>query len=103
VSLSDTQGVNFSVLFYDESGNLLNPSDGQGNPTPFNFYVPPGGWDQDKLENRFLRAFKVSLPPNERAVSAVMTVVGGGPGLAYATVIDNQTGDPNFIPAQPTP
>jgi len=103
VSLSDTQGVNFSVLFYDESGNLLNPSDGQGNPTPFNFYVPPGSWDQDKLENRFLRAFKVSLPPNERAVSAVMTVVGGGPGLAYATVIDNQTGDPNFIPAQPTP
>jgi hypothetical protein len=33
----------------------------------------------------------------------VITVVGGGPGLVYATVIDNQTGDPNFIPAQAAP
>jgi PKD repeat protein len=103
VNLSDTDGVNFSVLFYDESGYLLNPSDEFRNPLPLNLYLPPGSWDQDKLENRFERAFKVNLPANERAISAVITVVGGGPGLVYATVIDNQTGDPNFIPAERAP
>jgi PKD repeat protein len=103
VNLSDTDGVNFSVLFYDESGNLLNPRDQSGAPTPLTVYLPPGSWDQDKLENRFQRAFKVNLPANERAVSAVITVTGGGPGTAYATVIDNQTGDPNFVPAEAAP
>jgi PKD repeat protein len=103
VNLSDTDGVNFSVLFYDESGYLLNPADEFRNPMPLNLYLPPGSWDQDKLENRFQRAFKVDLRANERAISAVITVVGGGPGLAYATVIDSQTGDPNFIPAEAAP
>ena len=103
VSLSDTQGVDFSVLFYDESGSLLNPHDMVGTPTPYTFAIGPGGWDQDKLENRFRRAFKAELPANLRSISAVITIRGGGPGFVYATVIDKLTGDPNFIPAQPAP
>jgi len=103
VSLSDTQGVDFSVLLYGESGSLLNPQDMVGTPTPYTFAIGPGGWDQDKLENRFRRAFKAELPANQRSISAVITIRGGGPGFVYATVIDNLTGDPNFIPAQPAP
>jgi hypothetical protein len=36
-------------------------------------------------------------------VSAEIFVTGGGPGSAYATVTDNITGDPTFIPAQVAP
>jgi hypothetical protein len=43
------------------------------------------------------------LPTNLRAITAEIRVTDGGPGFAYATVIDNKTGDPNFIPAQLTP
>jgi hypothetical protein len=102
LNLSESQGVNFSILFYDQNGNLLNPVS-NGNPVPYTFALGPGGWDQDKLENRFRNAFKVSLPANLESVSAVVTVTDGGPGFVYATVIDNQTGDPNFIPAQQAP
>ena len=103
VSLSDTSGVNFSVVFYDESGNVLNPKDGQGVPIPYTFALQPDGWDQDKLENRFHNAGFPALPANLRVISAVIQVTNGGPGAVYATVIDNVTGDPNFILAQAAP
>ena len=103
VSLSDTSGVNFAVVFYDENGDALNPKDGQGNPVPYTFALGPNGWDQDKLENRFHNAGWSALPANLRAISAIIQVTDGGPGTVYATVIDNLTGDPNFILAQPAP
>ena len=103
VSLSDTSGVNFSVLFYDESGNVLNPKDNQGNPIPYTFALGHNGWDQDKLENRFHNAGWAALPAGLNAISAVIQVTDGGPGTAYATVIDNLTGDPNFILARAAP
>ncbi|TAM49014.1 MAG: PKD domain-containing protein [Acidobacteria bacterium] len=103
VNLSATSGVNFSVMFYDQGGNVLNPVDDQQNPIPYTFSLGVGGWDQDKLENRFRNVFKTGLPANLAAISAVIQVTDGGPGTVYATVIDNLTGDPNFILAQPAP
>jgi hypothetical protein len=103
VNLSETQGANFVVYFYDEGGNVLNPPGVDGQPKPYTFAIPAGTWDQDKLENRFRNAFKVALPTGLRAITAEITVNAGGPGFAYATVIDTLTGDPNFIPAQFTP
>jgi len=103
VNVSETQGVNFVVFFYDDSGNPLNPTGTDGKPTPYTYFIGPGTWDQDKLENRFKNAFKVPLPGNLPAITAEIRVTGGGPGFAYATVIDTKTGDPNFIPAQLTP
>ena len=104
VDLSDTSSVVFSVIFYDEGGNVLNPKDGQGNPIPYTTSLNVGGWDQDLLENRFKNTTGWSpLGANLKAISAVIQVTGGGPGTVYATVIDAQTGDPNFILAQPAP
>jgi hypothetical protein len=103
VNLSETQGVNFVVYFYDEGGRVLNPPGIDGQPKPYTFAIGPGTWDQDKLENRFRNAFKVALPANLRAVTAEIRVTDGGPGFAYASVIDTLTGDPNFIPAQLAP
>ena len=103
VNLSETQGVNFVVSFYDDRGNILNPPGTDGQPQPYTFAIGPGTWDQDKLENRFRNAFKVALPATLQAVTAEIRVSDGGPGFAYASVIDNMTGDPNFIPAQLTP
>jgi hypothetical protein len=103
VNLSETQGANFVVYFYDELGTSLNPPGTDGQPKPYTIYLAAGTWDQDKLENRFRNAFKVSLPSNLRAITAEIMVTGGGPGFVYATVIDFKTGDPNFIPAQQVP
>ncbi|HVN76253.1 MAG TPA: PKD domain-containing protein [Thermoanaerobaculaceae bacterium] len=103
VNLSETSSVNFAVYFYDEAGNLLNPVGTDSNPIPYTFALGVGGWDQDQLENRFRNAFGITLPANLRAVSAEIFVTGGGPGTVYATVIDNLTGDPVFIPAQLAP
>ncbi len=103
VNLSETDSVNFAVIFYDESGNVLNPKGNDGNTIPYTFALGVGGWDQDQLENRFRNAFGTALPANLRAISAEIFVTGGGPGSVYATVIDNVTGDPVFIPAQPAP
>jgi hypothetical protein len=104
VDLSDTSSVVFSVMFYDEGGNVLNPLDGQSNPIPYTISLGVGGWDQDLLENRFKNTVGwPALGVNLKAISAVIQVTGGGPGTAYATVIDSQTGDPNFILAQPAP
>ena len=100
VNLSETLGVYFVVYFYDESGNVLNPPGADGKPMPYELYLDVGGWDQDKLENRFYNMWKVNLPSNLRAISAIAQVISGGPGIIYGTVIDSQTGDPNFIPAQ---
>ncbi|MGE5235282.1 MAG: PKD domain-containing protein [Acidobacteriota bacterium] len=90
--------VNFEVMLYDESGNMLNP-----NGTPLQVSLGPDGWDQDKLENRFKNTFGTDLPVNLRAVSAVITVVSGGPGYAYASVVDSVTGDPIFVGSQLSP
>jgi hypothetical protein len=103
VNLSETQGVNFVVYFYDEGGHVLNPPGTDNQPKPYTFAIGPGTWDQDKLENRFRNAFKVALPANLRAITAEIRVSDGGPGFAYASVIDFKTGDPNFIPAQQVP
>ncbi len=103
VSLSGTSGVNFWVVFYGEGGDVLNPKDDQGNPVPYTFALAPGGWDQNKLESRFDNAHWPALPAGQRAISAVIQVHDGGPGTVYATVIDNLTGDTNFILAQPAP
>ncbi|NWG00775.1 MAG: PKD domain-containing protein, partial [Thermoanaerobaculaceae bacterium] len=94
VALSETSGVDFAIYFYDENGTLLNP---EGKP--YTGGTGPNGWDQDKLENRFRNFFKQELPANQRVVSAVIQVRSGGPGFAYASVIDNLTGDPIFVPA----
>jgi PKD repeat protein len=103
VNLSEDQSVNFLVNFYDEDGNLLNPTNADGSAQPLSIAIGPGTWDQDLLENRFRNAFKSALPSNLRAVAAEITVSSGGPGFAYATVIDGKTGDPNFIAAKPVP
>ena len=106
INLSETDGVDIAVYFYDESGTLLNPLNTDGTPAPYIYGNGPGTWDQDKLENRFNRAFKSfakTLPTNLRSISAEVVVRGGGPALVYASVIDSQTGDPNFIAAQPAP
>jgi hypothetical protein len=106
INLSETDGVDIAVYFYDESGTLLNPLNPDGTPAPYTYGNGPGTWDQDKLENRFNRAFKSfakTLPTNLRSISAEVVVRGGGPALVYASVIDSQTGDPNFITAQPAP
>jgi PKD repeat protein len=100
VNLSETQGVYFVVYFYDEGGNVLNPLGTDGKPMPYELSLDVGGWDQDKLENRFYNMWKVNLGSNLRAISAIGQVISGGPGTFYGTVIDGQTGDPNFIPAQ---
>jgi len=100
VNLSETQGVYFVVYFYDESGAVLNPLGTDGKPMPYELALNVGGWDQDKLENRFYNMWQVNLPSNLRAISAIAQVISGGPGMIYATVIDNQTSDGNFIPAQ---
>ena len=106
LNLSETDGVDMAVYFYDESGNLLNPLNQDGTPAPYTYGNGPGTWDQDKLENRFNRAFKSfgkTLPANLRSISAEIVVRGGGPAFVYASVIDSLTGDPNFIAAQPAP
>jgi hypothetical protein len=103
VNLSENSSVSFSVLFYDESGNVLNPRGNDNNPIPLTYALGVGGWDQDQLENRFRNAFGTELPANLRAISAEVTVTGGGPGTVYATVIDNLTGDPVFVPGQQAP
>jgi len=92
-----TGNVNFSVYFYDEFGNLLNP-DGQAYP----LFLGPGGWDQDKLENRALNQWGVTVP-SMRLISAVVRVTSGGPGFAYVSVVDSLTGDPVFINGQLAP
>ncbi|KDA54644.1 hypothetical protein EG19_10820 [Thermoanaerobaculum aquaticum] len=90
--------VNFKVWFYDEQGRLLNPDAN----TPYTVALSETNpWDQDKLENRF-RNKGWTLPANLRVVSAVIEVEGGI-GQAYASVIDNLTNDPIFIPAVPAP
>lgn len=90
--------VNFKVWFYDEQGRLLNPDAN----TPYTVALSETNpWDQDKLENRF-RNKGWTLQPNLRVVSAVIEVEGGM-GQAYASVIDNLTNDPIFIPAVPAP
>lgn len=90
--------VNLKVWFYDEQGRLLNPDAN----TPYTVALSETNpWDQDKLENRF-RNKGWTLPANLRVISAVIEVEGGM-GQAYASVIDNLTNDPIFIPAVPAP
>ncbi len=90
--------VNFKVWFYDEQGRLLNPDAN----TPYTVALSETNpWDQDKLEYRF-RNKGWTLPANLRVISAVIEVEGGM-GQAYASVIDNLTNDPIFIPAVPAP
>ncbi|MBI4914397.1 MAG: PKD domain-containing protein, partial [Acidobacteria bacterium] len=92
-----TGNVNFEVYFYDEFGNMLNPG-GQAYP----LFLGPGGWDQDKLENRALNQWGVTVP-SMRLISAVVRVTSGGPGFAYASVVDSLTGDPVFVGGQLAP
>ncbi|HVN76108.1 MAG TPA: PKD domain-containing protein [Thermoanaerobaculaceae bacterium] len=103
VTFSESSPTVFAAYFYDESGNVLNPKGTDTKPLPYTFAMAPGGWNQDRLENRFRNAFGASLPAGLRAISAVVFVTGGGPGTVYATVIDNMTGDPLYIPAKPLP
>lgn len=93
-----TTSVDFDVYFYDRDGELLNPGG-----APYTFALGVNGWDQDKLENRFRNFFGEELPANQEAISAVVIVKGGGPGFAYASVIDPHTGDPMLVPGQLAP
>lgn len=97
VNLGDAT-VNFDVYFYDRDGDLLNPGG-----APYTFALGVNGWDQDKLENRFRNFFGEELPANQEAISVVVLVKSGGPGFAYASVIDPITGDPMLIPGQVAP
>jgi len=103
INLSENNGVNFSIMFYDANGNVLNPVDpGSGQPKPLTYAFNVGGWLQSQLEN-FFAVMGTTLPQGNKVVSAVVTVTAGGPGFVYATVIDNTTNDPMFIPAQLAP
>jgi PKD repeat protein len=95
VNLSETETVNFQVFFYGEGGNLLNP-DGR----PYVLALSPGGWDQDRIENRFRGYFGAELPAGQRAITAEVVVKTGSGGFAYASVVDNVTGDPIWISGQ---
>jgi len=77
---------------------MLNP---EGRP--YVLALPVGGWDQDRIENRFNGYFGVPLPANQRAITAVVEVKGGSSGYAYASVVDNVTGDPIWISGQLRP
>jgi PKD repeat protein/GH25 family lysozyme M1 (1,4-beta-N-acetylmuramidase) len=98
VNLSESGGTEFSIYFYDESGQMLNPE-----KKPATYSIGINGWDQKKLENFFKGAFGVDLPANQRAIAAEIIVTGGGPAYAYASVIDNLTGDPSFTPGVAAP
>ncbi len=89
--------VNFAVTFYGRDGHVLNP-DGR----PYTVAVPPNGWAQQKLETRFAGFFQSQLGANLEGISASIDVTTGT-GFAYASVVDNVTGDPIFVPAQPAP
>ncbi|MFI5167239.1 MAG: PKD domain-containing protein [Thermoanaerobaculales bacterium] len=103
INLSENNGVSFSVIFYDESGHVLNPIDpATSQPKPFTQALNVGGLLQAQLES-FLSVLGTTLPPGTKAVSAEVTVLAGGPGFAYATVIDNLTNDPMYVPAQLAP
>jgi PKD repeat protein len=98
VNLNETGVVNFDVYFFGEDGTLLNP---EGRP--YVLALPAGGWDQDRIENRFNGFFGVPLPANLRAITAVVEVKTGSGGFAYASVVDNVTGDPIWISGQLLP
>jgi hypothetical protein len=98
VNLAEVGGANFDVYFYGEDGTLLNP---EGRP--YVLSLAAGGWDQDRIENRFKGYFGVSLPANQRAITAVVEVKTGSAGYAYASVVDNVTGDPIWVSGQLQP
>jgi hypothetical protein len=62
--------------------------------------LAPGGWDQDRIENRFRGYFGAELPAGQRAITAEVVVKTGSGGFAYASVVDNVTGDPIWISGQ---
>jgi PKD repeat protein len=94
VNLGDGSTV-FSILFYDEGGNLLNPGG-----APYTFTLFTQGLDRDRIENRFRNAYGTTLPANLRVISADVQVTSGGPGWAYAVVSDPTTNDVAVIGAQ---
>jgi hypothetical protein len=98
VNLAETSVVNFDAYFFAEDGTLLNPG-GQ----PYVLALPPGGWDQDRIENRFRGFFGAELPANQRALTVAVEVRNGTGGFAYASVVDNVTGDPIWISGQLLP
>jgi hypothetical protein len=98
VNLAETGGVNFDVYFFAEDGTLLNP---EGRA--YVLALGPGGWDQDRIENRFRGFFGAELPANQRALTVAVEVRNGTGGFAYASVVDNVTGDPIWISGQLLP
>jgi len=98
VNLAETGAVNFDAYFFAEDGTLLNP---EGRP--YVLALGPGGWDQDRIENRFRGFFGVDLPANQRAISVAVQVKSGTAGFVYASVVDNVTGDPIWISGQLLP
>ena len=88
----------FAVTLYGPDGTVLNP---EGVPVVVS--LGAGGWDQRKLEDRWIDAFGTALGANLQGISASIEVTSGGPGVAYASVVDTATGDPVFVPAQPAP
>jgi len=98
VNLNETGGVNFDVYFFAEDGTLLNP---EGRP--YVVALSAGGWDQDRIENRFRNSFGAELPANQRAITVAVEVKAGAAGFVYASVVDNVTGDPIWISGQLLP
>ena len=64
---------------------------------------PPGPGTRTSWRTGSRTRSRSRCPQTCEAITAEIRVTDGGPGFAYATVIDNKTGDPNFIPAQLTP
>jgi PKD repeat protein len=98
VNLNESDTVNFDVYFFAEDGTLLNPE-----ARAYALSLPPGGWDQDRIENRFRGFFGAELPAGQRAITAGVVVRAGTGGFAYASVVDNVTGDPIWINGQHLP
>lgn len=83
-----TAAARVDVTLYDENGDVVGKIPG--------YPLEPGQYVQfDVFQGLQLEAFDMDA-------SIELKVLEGGPVAAYASIIDNQTQDPIFIPALPT-
>ena len=85
LNTSETDAAQVDVIIYGESGNIVGRIPG--------YPLEPGQFVQFDV-------FKaVQLGAFDMDASIEIKVLSGGPVAAYASSIDNRTGDPIFIPA----